>query len=103
MKGQPPQNGGKNHACQMVAAKQSPTGVEGKKKKPCQKAQTKKKIRQMTKTLPSTDGTKEIVHETQRQSQSYRKNKFRALNANRQRHQPKSRAKKPPASRALSS
>lgn len=87
----------------MVAAKQSPTGVEGKQKKSCQEAKTEKKVRQMTKTLLPTKGAKQIVHKTQRQTQSHGKEKFRALNADRQRHQPKSRAKKPPASRALSS
>ncbi len=87
----------------MVAAKQSPTGVEGKQKKPRQETKTEEKVRQMAKSLLPTEGTKQIVHETQRQTQSHGKEKFRALNADRQRHQPKSRAKKPPASRALSS
>ncbi len=88
----------------MIPTEQTPSGIEGKQQQSCQQAQTEQEIGQPAKTRqPPPKGAEQIVHKTQCQSQKDGKKKLQTLNADRQRHQPKSRAKKPPASRGLSS
>lgn len=104
MEGQPPQNSAKQRPDQMIAPKQPSSGIKGEQNKASQKPETKEKISQPAQLwVPSPEGAEQIIQKACRDPQHYGQEKFQPLYADRQRHQPKSRAKKPPASRAVSS
>lgn len=88
----------------MIPPEQTPPGVEGKQNKSCQQTQTEQKVGKPAKTRqPPPKGAEQIIYEAQKKPQHHGEKKFLTLNIDRKRHQPKRRAKKPPASRALSS
>jgi len=88
----------------MVAPKQPPSGIEREQNKTGQEPETEEKIGQPAQFgKPPPERTEQIIQKACRNSQKYGQEKLQPLYTDRQSHQPKSRAKKPPASRAVSS
>ena len=86
----------------MKGPEQAPGRVKGEQDHSGQEAQSEDQVRQPQQPSAS-QRPQQIVHEAQDRPQSRRFQKLTGLSGNGKLHQPKSRAKKPPASRPSSS
>ena len=99
---QPPQSHTQNQPQSVEAAEQTPCRIESEGGHSHKQAQAGQKIRQPKKPF-SPKRTEKVVQKPQKDTQKGSDQQLGSLRANRQLHQPNSRARKPTASRPSSS
>lgn len=101
---QEPQDASQQQAQPGIDAEQALAGIDGKQQKAGRQDQPEQQVQKPGQARPqAARAAQHIVKQAQPDPQGHRLQELPRLGRDRQLHQPKSRAKKPPASRAESS